>query len=282
VVWGLALQALNSSIAVSSGGGFGQTILNTAIGMGVGVLTNGLFSSFGVNPMLNILAGSAASAATTVISSAVSGHGWGSGYNILGAAVLAAATGAAQYGLQRVVALSRSGVIAGQYLRKDPDAGPDWYKLSDQGRAALGPAFAKLGFDVANVDIHISDDSVVAALTGARTFGDDVFINTDTWNRWQSSPDDQLFLLAHEITHSVQWALAGKVDFITRYLPEETTFGEYDQYHEPQSLTTTDTSAINVLDQRYTLDELADTVATHLEPNAWQARTIKPVSAYGY
>jgi RHS repeat-associated protein len=106
---GLEFAVLNAAVAIGSGAGAGSTILNAAIGLGVGIATGGLVNALGGNALVGLVAGSVSAAVTTGIANAISSDGryfWG--WNMLGAAVLSAAQGAATYGLHQAIAVSQS------------------------------------------------------------------------------------------------------------------------------------------------------------------------------
>lgn len=83
--------------------------------------------------------------------------------------------------------------------------GSSWlsgYQLSPAAQAALGPIFERAwSFDVSKVTVHFGPVSKVGA--AAMTFGNTVIIDRGVWNSY--SQQERLALLAHEITHSVQF-----------------------------------------------------------------------------
>src|SRR6185437_5784831 len=108
IIVGLQFAIFNAAVAIGTGAGVGAA-LNAAIGLGVGIATGGLVSALGGNALVGLIAGSVSAAATTGISNAISSKGkdfWG--WNMLGAAVLSAAQGAATLGLKGVIAVSQA------------------------------------------------------------------------------------------------------------------------------------------------------------------------------
>jgi RHS repeat-associated protein len=274
IVMGLMMTAMNTAIAIDSGAPVDQSLLNAAVGVSIGFLTGGAVSAAGGGPLSQIIAGGASAALATGISNSIS-HKDFLGYNMLGAALASAATGAVTYGLKQVTALSQAG---GKYLKEDPDTGPGWYKLNKQGLSALKPVFDQYGYDVEDVRVHIGD-SVVNLGGYQRTLGDSVYINGSSWQRL--SDDEQLFTLGHEITHSAQWN-EGHVTFAGRYLYEEVKFGQYDQYNVPSSLKSMSVGSFDLRNSNYTLDEIADRIGYEVAPKATSMYQVKPLSAYGF
>ena len=97
---GLELAAFNAGVAIGNGAGFDQTILNSAIGLGVGIASGGLGQGLGLGTWGSLIVGSASAAVTTGISNVVSGGDFFQ-YNVLGSAILSAAQGAATMGLRK-------------------------------------------------------------------------------------------------------------------------------------------------------------------------------------
>ena len=119
IVAGLLIAGMNVGIAVANGAGFGQTIALTLLGMGIGVVTGGAAGG----GLVGLLVGTASAAVTTGISNVVAGRAF-FGYDMLGAAFLSAAQGAASLGLQQVIAASQASI--GRAWASDPQgAGVD-------------------------------------------------------------------------------------------------------------------------------------------------------------
>lgn len=74
------------------------------------------------------------------------------------------------------------------------------YRLSTEAQAALGPIFERAwSFDVSKVTVHFGPTFGAAAFA----IGNTVIIDKGVWNSY--SQQQRLELLAHEITHSVQF-----------------------------------------------------------------------------
>ena len=113
IAFGLMFAGFNAFVAIANGAGFDQTILNTAIGLGVGLATGGLGQELGLNAWTSLIMGSASAAVTTGISNALSGKSFFQ-YNVLGAAFLSAAQGAVTLGLQELAPVSKAGADQAQ------------------------------------------------------------------------------------------------------------------------------------------------------------------------
>jgi RHS repeat-associated protein len=105
VAVGLTIAAMNAGIAIASGAGFEQTVALTAIGLGVGMVA-GAAAGGGLT---GLIVGSASAAVTTGISNVAAGRSF-FGYDMLGAAFLSAAQGAATMGLNQLIAVSQASV----------------------------------------------------------------------------------------------------------------------------------------------------------------------------
>lgn len=83
--------------------------------------------------------------------------------------------------------------------------GSSWlsgYQLSPAAQAALGPIFERAwNFDVSKVTVHFGPVGKLGA--AAMTFGNTVIVDRGQWNA--ATQQERLALLAHEITHSVQY-----------------------------------------------------------------------------
>ncbi|HEY5374230.1 MAG TPA: DUF4157 domain-containing protein [Polyangiaceae bacterium] len=169
----------------------------------------------------------------------------------------------------------------GKYLVPDDKKGDYWYQLSPEGRGALRPTFDKLGYDVDTARFHVGY-TIENAGGINRTIGNNVYLVASDWAR--ATPDQQLFLLGHELTHSVQWT-GGAQQFVSLYLREEVAFDQAQQYGVSTSLANTpieklDTST-NWNNRMYTLDEVADRVGIEVSPGEAYAHS-EAKSAYGY
>jgi hypothetical protein len=79
-----------------------------------------------------------------------------------------------------------------------------------------------------------------------------VRLNAQVWNN--ATPKQQMELLSHELTHTVQYELLGVYNFLDRY------FDEYPKYGVPQSLAQIPINQLNLIDPNYSLDQIADRI----------------------
>jgi RHS repeat-associated protein len=110
---GLVIAAMNVGIAVANGASFDQTIVNAGIGLGIGLITGGIGQELGMSVWQGMLVGAASAALTTGISNALAGRSFFE-YNMLGAAMISAAQGAATLGLQRAVSVSLASAVTAE------------------------------------------------------------------------------------------------------------------------------------------------------------------------
>jgi RHS repeat-associated protein len=110
---GLVIAAMNVGIAVANGASFDQTILNAGIGLGIGLVTGGIGQELGMSVWQGMLVGAASAALTTGISNSLSGRSFFD-YNMLGAAMISAAQGAATLGLQKAISVSQASEMTAQ------------------------------------------------------------------------------------------------------------------------------------------------------------------------
>ncbi len=137
------------------------------------------------------------------------------------------------------------------------------YKLSADAIAILKPIFDKFHFDLSQINVHITD--LVGAI--GKTYGNDVNVDADYWFNPNRSNYYRLSLLAHEITHSVQYSVIGFARFYWRYpleylnvSPNTSVFKNYDSINlirlqVPLNLET-------VASTDYSLDQMAQYVAS--------------------
>jgi hypothetical protein len=98
----------------------------------------------------------------------------------------------------------------------------------------------------------------------AFTLGDEVTLDQDEWNK--TNERGRIKLLAHEITHSVQFERMGNTHlvnfsftrFMYRYIRE---YYKNDNYHIPGEIRKFSMSDLNVVDSHFTLDQIAEYVA---------------------
>jgi len=125
-------------------------------------------------------------------------------------------------------------------------------------------------------------ENITNGLLTSRTFRDMVYLDGAAW-QGMMNPDDQLFSLAHEITHSAQWSEAGYTTFAARYVDEQYMFHGVRgvQYDLPQSLLNMSLGSFDLRNPNYTYDEIADRVAYAASPNSTIPQK-KGLSAYGF
>jgi hypothetical protein len=132
----------------------------------------------------------------------------------------------------------------------------DAYVLSDSARRSLQPLFDSFGFDVSCVTVRFAPSWRVGWKNDAYTLGDSITVNRNTWEGKGSVW--RLGLLAHEVTHSVQYARLGYAGFLTRYGPE---WFRDRNYHVPPTLEAILLRLLDPVDRRFTLDQIANRVA---------------------
>ncbi|MEP6652282.1 MAG: RHS repeat-associated core domain-containing protein [Myxococcales bacterium] len=293
LVVGIELAVFNSEIAIANGAGVGETIGLNAFGLGIGLMAGGVGADG--SPLMGLLFGSASSAYLTAASEASTGI---SAEDMLGAALLSAATGAVTMGLAKAIAVSQAqgGTGSGErqaevaetaaaqggndgsrrhvsgadllgekvehsnaaILRAKGLPVPTYYKLSDAAVEELGPVFNQLGYDVSRVRVSTGG----AWGMDGFTLGDAVHLTTDS-SHWS------LGLMAHEITHSVQFDLrpfymAGRYTYEAASTAISGLFGGQgisEMYGPTSALSGTQLSTLDVFDTRVYLDQIADRVA---------------------
>jgi hypothetical protein len=165
---------------------------------------------------------------------------------------------------------------AGAGVPDDPlqEIAPNVNKLNYRAWRLLAPIFNTWGFDPSEVRFYFGPTP--GGAPAWTPFPDETVIDPDgEWSAPRETGLDRLELVAHEITHSVQYAqgglfgtsIFGTYNFWARYA------GEYNpdsNYVVPDSLENTALNRINILDsnylaegreQQYTLDQLAERVA---------------------
>jgi hypothetical protein len=158
------------------------------------------------------------------------------------------------------------GIGADQLRAGDPKSGPgkwlQWdpenysYRLSAEARAELQPVFDNWGYDTSKARGSFGSRTSTNG-NAAFTLGDDIIINRDSWFRRAQDPQAQLRLLAHEVTHCVQYRDLGRVAFLARYATE---YPRGDNYIPPAKLINTRIEIVDHIDERYTLDQIAKRV----------------------
>ena len=130
-------------------------------------------------------------------------------------------------------------------------------QLSREAAEILGPILRRLDdeFDVEDVVFRFGPTGGADAWTLRYM----VTLDADTWNT--SNDLERLVLVTHEIVHSLQYTHMGwfKVNnFLWRYKDE---YGRDDNYRVPGALARLDLFDLDPVDDRYTLDQIAERVA---------------------
>jgi hypothetical protein len=132
---------------------------------------------------------------------------------------------------------------------------PDWYgsgrhvyKMTPETMALLKPLLdmfqgGKHGLDLSSIEIQWG---MMPERSGAYTFNDRIIINRSDWER--RSPLEKLQLLAHEVTHVLQYKMLGTVEFLRRYKAEFDSGGNYEWPGGPVPK--------DPVDPRFTLDQI--------------------------
>jgi phage major head subunit gpT-like protein len=127
------------------------------------------------------------------------------------------------------------------------------YKLSKDASDILAPFFkTNFFYDVSKVRISFGYTFGQAAYTVDRGI-------TIDWNVWHGLTDrGKMKLLAHEITHVIQYDTMGIRRFLGRYARE---YDDSTNYVVPPELESTPIEQVDVLERNYTLDQNAERVA---------------------
>lgn len=136
-------------------------------------------------------------------------------------------------------------------------------RITDAGRKILRRTFDRYHFDVGQITVILKQNLGQAGITlGNRVYLDDSF--------QYLRPYRQIHLLAHEITHSVQYRDLGKSNFLERYA---VGYKQPDNYDIPTELWAVRTENLSVTQtgsylgadgMRYdfTLDQIAERIGT--------------------
>jgi hypothetical protein len=136
-------------------------------------------------------------------------------------------------------------------------AGPEVsYRLTPEAAKLLQPIFKQYGFDPSKVQFQFG---WTPERVGAYTVGNRVTINREAWG--SMSGLRRLELIAHEAAHSVQYERLGTAGFLSRYVSE---YQRPDNYSVPRALEATSFGRVNIVDPRFTLDQLAERVAAEV------------------
>jgi RHS repeat-associated protein len=151
---------------------------------------------------------------------------------------------------------------AGAWVLRTVRFGKGRYKINGQAKAILGPVFKQnFNFDISKVTFEFGwTPSGVAAYT----VGNEVVLNEDKWDAM--TPKERMHLVAHEMTHSVQYERFGNTSFfnfsLSRFLWRyKKEYGRSDNYVVPGSLASTPVNQVDPVDKSYTLDQIAERVA---------------------
>lgn len=130
------------------------------------------------------------------------------------------------------------------------------YCLSSEACSVLAELLLQLSLDPGRPHIVFG----YTARASAFVLGRRITIDRRRWAAMDSGR--QLSLLAHELVHVAQYAALGRVGwarFLARYVPEY--FLRADNYRVPQALRETPLRALDPLDPRFTLDQIAERFA---------------------
>ena len=141
--------------------------------------------------------------------------------------------------------------------------------------SVLAPLFKNnFNFDISKITFKFGFTGTGAAITITNT----VTLDQDSWNKLD--PEGQRQVLAHEITHSVQYEhlnfarggiLRGiglpmaTMSFLGRYVPTYIVKSYKENYDVPGDLKAIPLSKLDVLDTDYTLDQIAERVAHEIK-----------------
>ncbi|MGD8863557.1 MAG: DUF4157 domain-containing protein [Myxococcales bacterium] len=153
-----------------------------------------------------------------------------------------------------------SSSFPGPWLVRDGRRG---YRLSHSARDELAPVLSHLRLDADRPRIVFG----FTAQASAFVLGDRVTVHRRRWRAM--TPARQLGLLAHELVHVAQYAALGRTGvarFLVRYLPEYHL--RRDNYALPAELAATALRDVELLDRRYTLDQIAERFRHEVAPSA--------------
>jgi RHS repeat-associated protein len=178
-----------------------------------------------------------------------------------------------------------SGVQADPLRTGDPTGGPGpnlafdpgeyAYRLSPDAIKRLQPVFNNFNFDLRQITLAFGGETTTGG-NQAFTVGNSVILNREVWQRLD--PVAQRGLLAHEITHSVQYRELGKARFLARYARE------FPKYGVPPGLAKIPIGKLSAVDPGFSLDQIADRVRLGFRSYAalfWAARWGSPVGVGG-
>jgi hypothetical protein len=137
---------------------------------------------------------------------------------------------------------------------------PRWFVLAPAARGALTPLLGRFGLDLRALTFSLGGAFGNRGLTLGRTILLTPEFARDPYPR-------QLSLLAHEITHAVQYKILGWTRLLIRYA-EEWARSDGDPYGVPAALRQIPISEVDPVDGRFYLDQLGDRFALA----AWEGR----------
>lgn len=140
-------------------------------------------------------------------------------------------------------------------MRAKGMAPPRWFKLAPQVRKQFDSLFARFDLDIGKLTFSTGGAFGQAGLT----LGNTILLFRGFSQR---SFTDQLGLLAHEITHSVQYKKLGWISFLVRYRREWRSSGG-NPYMKPgdpawEALRRAPIASIDPVDSSHYLDQLCD------------------------
>jgi hypothetical protein len=134
---------------------------------------------------------------------------------------------------------------------------PRWFVLAPEARGVLQALFGRFGLDLGALTISLGGAFGNRGLTLGRTI-----LLTPEFAR--DSYPQQLALLAHEITHAVQYRILGWARLLFRY-GEEWSRSSGDPYGVPTPLRQLPVGQVDPVDGRFYLDQLADRFALAMQ-----------------
>jgi RHS repeat-associated protein len=235
VAFAIAAVAINATAAIASGDSWGQVLATSAVGLGAGLLFGQIGAGIGGviggdNPALGaalggLIGGGVAAGVMTPLT------GGDLGGNIFIGAMHGAMAAAFSAAMAQNAALSEAdaelqemaagnGSPAGGYGPPDgsaPQSGAapqspyvQGGRVTEAGRKILQREFDRYNFDVRKIRVtfvhHLGQSGI--------TLGDRILLDDSFQYR---TPYFQMRLLAHEITHSVQYRDLGRANFLERY-----------------------------------------------------------------
>jgi hypothetical protein len=126
----------------------------------------------------------------------------------------------------------------------------DGGRLTPKAQELLNPIFRKFGYDLARAKITFEP-----GVDTADTSGDHIRLNPDYWATTLDLK--QMQILAHELTHSVQFQRLGTGGTLWRLGVESASHPFSDVYEVTDDLANTPLETLNPTDSRFTLEGIA-------------------------